>query len=354
MRVNPLGGTVEVYCIDPRGMGMTNGEPSCSGASCQSAVAHTPCECGCGGSRHGLRRIAWADAGARHRIGVRTAEVTTLVGEWDDARRAARKVVLNLTQTQRDRRAKVSPRTIASTPLKKLQNRQTHGSAEYVRTEWLVQWLVDNSSERVRIERLAARLSEVGAVVLDKAVRDSGGTKAARQRVQRRLGDHFWCDVLAALVVALQEVDGLKDKLAESLEDVSSELATHVWRALKISRATSHGWGPTSRKGGLARAEADRRAGLVEAFIRTAVTYAVRRLVQAIPWTTVGLDQVLLDLRILTILVCPDPAGHELVWTNCWLPLIRMALQDEITEDLKQLDQWIGGGLDQPHVWDAP
>lgn len=333
---------------------MTVGGTKCSGASCQSAIAHTPCECGCGGSRHGLRRIAWADAGARHRIGVRTEDVTTLVDEWNDARRAAREVVLDLIQAQRDRRAKVSARTLASTPLRKLQNQQVHGSAEYVRTEWLVQWLIDNRTERARVEALATSLSEVGTKVLDKAVSAGGGAKADRRRIQRRLGDHFWCDVLAALVVALQEVHGLKDKLTESLEDASAELAAHVWRTVQGSRATSHGWGPTSGKDGPTREEADRRSGLDEAFLRIAVKYAVRRLVQAIPWTTVGLDQVLLDLRILTILVCPDPAGHELVWTNCWLPLIRMALQDEITEDLKQLDQWIGGGLDQPHVWDAP
>ncbi|MGX5691740.1 hypothetical protein ACWKWA_00990 [Dermacoccus abyssi] len=186
---------------------------------------------------------ALPDQGCAHSVSCLLAAREHLPGHYADL----------CSDLGRERVAEVVAFPIASTPLKKLQNRQTHDSADYVRTEWLVQWLVDNSSERVRIERLAARLSEVGAVVLDKAVRDSGGTKAARQRVQRRLGDHFWCDVLAALVVALQEVDGLKDKLAESLEDVSSELATHVWRARSRAPLRTAGVPPLGRAGRPAR-----------------------------------------------------------------------------------------------------
>jgi len=332
---------------------MGNQKSGCSGSSCSSAVEHTPCYCACGGSQHGLRRVAWADAGAKHRTGDRSTEVAKLVDEWRAARASARRWVSALNQAQRDRRKKVRPRTLKSRPRKGLQNGQAHGSAEFVRTEWLVRWLIHHDTERARIEALATKLSTLGTATLDAAVASSSDQKAARRRFQQRLGDHFWCDSLAGIVVGLQEIKDLEGKLAADLANVTAELAGIAWREVKASRVSSHGWGPTSQHKGSARSSQDHGAGLDDAFLMLVVKAVVERLVASLlTWPTIGLDEVLLKLRVLTLLMCPDPAGHELVWINCWRPLIQMVLQDKIATDLKRLDQFVEGGLDQPHTWD--
>lgn len=352
MRNEAVGATVETGDAQHGGIEMTNNEPRCSGSSCQSATTHTPCECKCGGSRHGLHRIAWAAAGAKYRAGVRTDRVASLVDEWTAAREAAVRVVRKLTQAQRDRRANVSADTLEHEPMKRLQNGQVHGSAEFLRTEVLVGWLVEDHSTRARIEALANELSTLGADVLDRAVGGSRDEAAARRRIQRRLGDHFWCDMLAALVVALQEIQDVKDALVQSVADASADLVTVVWREVQASRRASHGWGPTSGKEGPTRSEADGTAGVSEAFLEAVTRHAVRRLVRLMPWPDLGLDQAVFELRVLTLMICPDPAGHELVWTNCWLPLVERFLQEEIAEELRQLDQFVKGGLAQQHTWD--
>ena len=52
----------------------------------------------------------------------------------------------------------------------------------------------------------------------------------------KRLADHFWCDVLAALAHAIDEVSKKIDSISEN---ISSYIANLVWEILKQERSSS-------------------------------------------------------------------------------------------------------------------
>lgn len=326
----------------------------CSQPSCSSASKHAPCHCGCGGSGHGVRRIAWAAAYAKQDGGDASTTVTTRVREWVAARFNAETEIEKLTRTQSERRRNVSERTLKRTPRLPLQDGQAQASAEYLRTVSLVLWMAQHDTEREQIDALAAEISSFGTHALDTlAERSSSDRKRARARLKNRLGDHFWCDCLAGLTVALQEVQGLRDKLANSFAETCAELAAIAWREVKASRAASHGGGPTSTVDGPSRSHGDHAAGLGDAVLESLVKMFVKRVVVSLVSWDPGLGGALQKLRVLSLLLCPDPAGHELVWENCWRPLLKMLLQEGLTQELDELAQFIDGGLDQPHTWDV-
>lgn len=143
-------------------------------------------------------------------------------------------------------------------------------------------------------------------------------------------------------------------QVTDNLADTCAELAAIAWREVKASRDASHGRGPASRADGPSRSAKDRTAALSEAILERLVKAVVKRVIIAlVSWPDLGLEDALLKLRVLTLTLCPDPAGHELVWTNCWRPLFQMVLQETLADELKQLDQFIDGGLGQPHTWNS-
>lgn len=166
-----------------------------------------------------------------------------MVDEWREARTTAKAVIEKLTQAQRKRRQKVSALTLERAPRKGLHNQQAHGSAEYVRSVSLVLWMAQNDTEREQIKALAEEISDLAEERLHELeAKDAEACK----RFKHRLGDHLWCDCLAALVVALDEIQGIQGKLADDLATACAELAAIAWREVKASRETSHGSGPTS------------------------------------------------------------------------------------------------------------
>lgn len=322
---------------------------SCKSSSCSHASGHDPCRCVCGGSGHGLLRLVWATAWAQH-LGVPpSAKVMEHVSEWQKARDAAEEKIKGLTQKQQKSRRRESSKTVKKTPKKGLKNEQVYGSAEYVCTVSLVIWLAQNNTRREQIEGLATEMSKLGAQALDCLIRCS----VKQEESKNRLGDHFWCDCLAAVIVSLREIKDLPDKLKTSVSNLCAELALISWREVKASRETSHGYGPATQRKDLSRSEHDRKAGIDEYILKRIVKAVVSKAVGALMLWGPDLEHALLNLRVLTLLLCPDPSAHKLVWENCWRPLFQMVLEEKLADKLEQLNQLVDNRLDQEHTWDT-
>lgn len=227
-----------------------------------------------------------------------------------------------------------------------LKNADVNAAAEYARTVDVVQWLVLNASEREQVEQLADAVAATCGEVLEAS---SGGRRA----ITRRLADHFWCDVLAALSLVIREIQDLEATLKQGGAQAASEIAERAWREVSESRARSHGFRPRerSREGADVREERDHEAGLTAAVAkgatRGAVTIALNSLTVGVD---VNLQALLLKVRVAALLMCPDPGAHQLVWDECFVPILRSEISSEIQKELTGRIKEFQEGMD----WDRP
>lgn len=71
----------------------------------------------------------------------------------------------------------------------------------------------------------------------------------------------------------------------------------------------------------------DVAAGLHDAILEKAVKDLVTALMTGATEATHGaLDPIILRLRILAILFCPDPYAHKAVWDYCVVPLLKQGI----------------------------
>ena len=146
-------------------------------------------------------------------------------------------------------------------------------------------------------------------------------------------------------------MQAVQDKIKSRASDAAGHLALLAWRRVQISRSSSHGYGPRSRVERDLRAEADKYAGLDDAVLEGAVAGVVKLVLDGLmSGPNAAIDELLTKLRVLTLIMCPDPAVHELVWTHCWLPLVQVFLKEKLVDELHQL---VEGGLGQPLTWDG-
>ncbi len=279
---------------------------TCSGSACQHAVS-PGCECGCGGGNHGaLARLSWAAALAS------PASQRTL---WQDKQVA-------IATAQRSRAATKLKEQEKSHRSSRAKPRRADATSffESNRSIDIVDWLVNNPGERHKIE-WAAR--QVGDACADLLTQHPG--------THLRLADHFWCDVLAALVQVLTETLDEIDKVPVHVSKLTlDELGAQTWEAVRSQRTTSKGNAPCQRKNSrraTTRADEDAAAGLREAILKEVVEDLVKILMAGVTEATHAvLDPIILRLRVLAILFCPDPYAHKAVWDYCAVPILNQGI----------------------------
>ncbi|MFC9090347.1 hypothetical protein [Nocardiopsis dassonvillei] len=197
------------------------------------------------------------------------------------------------------------------------------GSDEQTRRERLAAptpQMLGHAVEAARVDvadHLAARPARVDRIrdfggLLNTQVFSMVKTEAARRavrnpelaRVAEALPGHFWCSLLAALVGAFDRVDQAVDKIPIQARELLREEAPP-------------GWGPAQEL------IADTA---LEAVWECAAVFLTL-------WRP---GELLLVMRILAVLICPDPARHPEVVRACLLPLGRGILQDAVTLMLHQ------------------
>lgn len=199
----------------------------------------------------------------------------------------------------------------------------------------IVDWLVEHPDALDLIEKLA---EQVGAACDELFAKSPG----PRDQLRYRLGDHFWCDVIAALVAAIDEVFKELDKIPEVVsKEVMKSLVVATSQKVLSERRRSTDATPASRttkRKRLPRREQDREAGLTDTVVRMAVENLVRRLLAVIIESGhTLLDPTLLKLRVLGILLCPDCFAHRAVWDHCVLPLINGCVIMKTKEQLQEV-----------------
>lgn len=213
---------------------------------------------------------------------------------------------------------------------------------EYARTVNMVDWLVRHPTER-------AQLQEVVTLFVDTSVAFLGNTSTPqRGRLTDQLLDHFWCDLLASVAWAIEEIQDLEAIAKDRLAGFIAEKATTYLKQARASAVTSHSVA-TAAQDSVSKTGPDSKADLdfESAAIQGCITGVVKL---ALDGATKGVDDyletMLLQLRIAGVMVCPDVTEHDLVWDHCWLPLWKAAFFDATLENFRNLV----GDLAAPHT----
>lgn len=279
---------------------------TCTGSSCQHAVS-PGCKCGCGGGKHGaLARISWAAA-----LAVPAGQQTPEQKEQaKTATKQQQRATSKLEQQQKSHRhSRQKPRRLDATAF-----------FEANRSIDIVDWLISHPDERKKIEAMAKQIGSACESLLAKD-----------PKFQLRLADHFWCDIIAALVYVLTEVLDKIDKTPGRASKLTADiLGARTWETVRDQRRDSKGNAPCQRKTSrkeTSRADEDAAAGLYDAILEKAIKDLVKSLIAGFTVATHGtLDPIILRLRILAILFCPDPYAHKAVWNYCMVPLLEHGL----------------------------
>ena len=194
----------------------------------------------------------------------------------------------------------------------------------------IVDWLIEHPTERKQIEWIADRVGDACGEILNES-----------PEVYYRLADHFWCDVLAALAHAADEAIKKIDSISE---DVSSYIADLAWKILKQERSSSTGDTPNPRvkKSGVTktRLKKDEESGLEEVVLEDVTKKLVKEIVKKFlkesttPITT-KLGELQQNVRILALLMCPNPYAHRAVWEYCLLPILKAEIVIKVNEYLE-------------------
>lgn len=283
---------------------------SCSGgSSCRHAI-HPGCVCACGGANHGMDRLRWAYA--------RMAESKRPSGFGEltsaDVQRYQDVAVRRGNQAQSGWTSMViAPlRQGTSARRPKFTNKMGEAAARKIADDDAVRWLAQNPPALADVQFLSKQIGQAAEEAL-KSLPEKG------QR--RRLADHFWCDVVGALVRVLEEIDGAVEKLTDKAIDW---LVEEVWRRVRGSRTTDRGSTPNGRRQPVSsRADRDRGEDVTEQVLKTAIKSLLKNLSDGLTAKRIAFDALILKLRLLAIWLCPAILGHRLVWEHCWIPLAR-------------------------------
>ena len=278
----------------------------CSGSGCRHAVG-IGCACECGGGNHGAKaRIAWARALAEAEPSEADSQ---LAGVAEEARKKARAATAEAQ---------------SSLPRNPRRPRRSDATRffEAARTVEIVDWMMSHPGETEQLGWLA---DQVGSVCENLLKTNTGQ--------HRRLADHFWCDVVAALVRVLDEMIDRVDALPEAITLATiPEVKERTWERVEKSRGESSGNAPTARPTSRSyqtdtRRDRDLAAELAEAALRKAVEELVGLILNgAIEGVHVTFDGLSVKLRLLGILLCPDPYAHAAVWDDCVVPLLKIGI----------------------------
>lgn len=292
----------------------------CSSGSCKTARERS-CVCACGGAGHGVGRIDWA-------IALRD----------QPASKPAIRAHLEFDRAEAKIKGRIGFAAKRNPNLREPMKTDTSAWIDHVRAVDLVQWLLANSDDLDRAKRLAEIIADAGRQALDKL----GDGFVVRER----LGDHFWCDLVAAFVTTVEELQsGVADLKKDVADGVAEPMVDAVWEHIEASRRLSRGHFAGQRRAkraGATRAQQDDSARLARGVLRE-VTSAV--VVKALGILTAPADAtiegVLSQLRLVALCLCPDPSAHKAVWDRCLRPLaedqFQSALSDQLSEIVPQL-----------------
>ena len=318
---------------------------SCSSKSSCEYASGRSCKCGCGGSNHGVGgRIEWAEILSA----LPTKSIDSLEDEQIDSLNDEQKDSLATARTrwsEAKTQVEKQQKDYEKSPGRYCDKFPRSGDArwffEYVRSVDIVVWLANHTTERDQVKWIAGEVGDVCAGVLDKFEKDDPQRKKI---ICYRLGDHFWCGALAALAHAIDEAIKEIDSISK---DISSNIANLAWKILKQERSSSTGYSPKSeakKERAKTRLEKDEEAGLEEIVLENATKKLVREIVEKfLKGSTTPIEEKLNELqwyvRILALLMCPDPYAHRAVWEYCLLPV----LKEEI---VIQVDKYLENFLD--------
>jgi hypothetical protein len=261
-------------------------------SSCKTAKGWD-CRCSCGGASHGTGRIAWARA-------------LSGPGDAKAAQEARNRQHAAADQLQR----RINQRAGTSRNASGLVKADVRACIEYERTVLLVGWLAEHPGELKPVEELAGHVSDVaGRAFTQLATLDSSGRGARTAR------DHFWCAIVAQLVIAIEQLAEYEAQLKDAVADRTGQaIAQEVADAVR----------PSPRRS---------TPGVVEGVLEAAVSEIVRRSLDTL---TAPADATIaaatFKLRLLAMMLCPAPFEHAVVWNHCHVPLIKGELTDELQE----------------------
>ncbi|MEV6832600.1 hypothetical protein [Amycolatopsis sp. NPDC051102] len=158
---------------------------------------------------------------------------------------------------------------------------------------------------------------------------DTGSGDLGRIRLQ--LADHGWCDLIIGFVKVIEEANGLIGKLSEAAKKVIVDTVVDASRKDRRSQLTREVVGMI----------VDKAWGA----LKTAVLAHVPIL------ELITSDELLRDLRILAVFICPAPEAHEEVRDHAVTPLLEDA-RGYVSEQTRnwlaqQFDQWATGAAPQ-------
>ncbi|MFD3511241.1 hypothetical protein [Nocardia sp. NPDC058666] len=202
-----------------------------------------------------------------------------------------------------------------------------------------VSWLAAHPVELDQIKYLSDVIGEIAGDATENLA--TGGSR-------HRVADHFWCDILASIVWALENVETALEKLETG---AIGWLVDTVWSQIRTSRATDCGNTPGRRAPQqLDRHERDCAADVTDELLKRWTTMLLQGLCDGLLTQKITFDAIVLKLRILALVLCPDAVAHKIVWDHCFLPLFRQWTGEEVHETLQNfLPQLV-----EPAAWTGP
>lgn len=246
------------------------------------------CRCsGCGGSQHGWPgRLHFARQPAEEREVMRSAADQN----WFSA---------------------LGPEGNGSARPKQSAPRMKRAAADRAVAD-IIDWLAENRNRIGRVEKVGHLLSEETLKEIDTYAADNADENRELLKIRSIIPGHFWCSLLA-------DLSGAADTAHGNLERVPDEAKDAL-----LGSGEQPGWGGVQR--------------YVAGFTLTTIWNYVQPLVTA--W---DLESLIRVMRVLAVLICPDPGGHPRVVRLCLSPLAR----DVITETAEaRLQQGFGAALD--------
>lgn len=295
----------------------------CSSSSCQHATGNG-CVCVCGHGNHGAKaRLRWAVA-LRIPVGQRNSQ------QEDDSAIAAeqrRKAQIALTkQSESLRLSRTDPR-----------RHDANAFFEANRSLEIVDWLIEHPTELEQMQWIADQVGDSAEELLTQ-----------REGKHHRVADHLWCDILASLAAVLDKMLETKDKV---IELVASEIADSVWKLVEKERGEELGNAPCQKprtRNTTSRLSRDISKGLDERILKKTTQVLVEKIIKHFTSDSVmSIENLLLQIRLLSLLFCPDPYAHRAVWNCCLVPLLEGKV---VAKSLKEL-QTLKRLFDQKWTW---
>lgn len=285
----------------------------CSSSSCQHATGNG-CVCVCGHGNHGAKaRLRWAVA-MRAPSCQRTEQQKNDCAIAEEQRRKARIAVA--TQSESLRLSRTNPR-----------RHDANAFFEANRSLEIVDWLIEHPTELEQMQWIADQIGDSAEKLLIQ-----------REGKHRRVADHLWCDILAALATVLEKAVETKDKIVDL---VASEVADSVWKLVKRERGKELGNAPCQKpqtRNTTSRLARDTSEELDERILKKTIQVLVKKIIKHFASGPVmSIENLLLQIRLLALLFCPDPYSHRAVWNHCMVPLLKERVIAESLDELQTL-----------------